>query len=138
MSTLTSNTTAPVSTTASYKGWWLRDPTDPGRDMEIDVTQFEWAQPEESAKFNPVGRKRAVVVSDEIRGVMATLYIEFVEEDKYNNFKELRYTQRVLLLQAPTGDQWYIRFIGEFTMTLENVTTPYRKGHVDFIQVDPA
>lgn len=138
MSTLTSPASTAQSTTASYTGWWLRDPTDPGRDMEIDVTKFEWAQPEEAAVFKPIGRDRAVVISDEVRGVDATLYIETVDEAAYNNFKELRYTQRVLLLQAPTGDQWYIKFVGPLQMQLENVVTPYRKLQVDFVQVNPA
>lgn len=134
---------SPPSTTASatvtLTAWWLKDVKAPALNREIDVLgPLRSERRESQGVFRTLGRDRPVVVSGPLTGEEGELVVDFVDQAEYDDFEALRETQRVLLLQSPFGDSYYVR-LGENRRTsfeAANGADRFREVTVGFIEVD--
>lgn len=109
MAVVASSATANVTNTHAADDFWLKDPADPGRNMTLAVIPpFVVDEPEPQETLEVIGRRLALVVSGLIQSARGTVALEFYR-DELEAFRTLRRSQRVLLLSAPWGDQWYVR-----------------------------
>lgn len=100
---------------------WLKDPLNPGANVQLDVEANGGAVSSSSTEsqlvMQPAGRPDPVVLSDVIGDeLLGGLQLVLVNDQQWIAFEHLRDAQRTLLLQLPNGDlvgeQHYIR-LGE-------------------------
>ena len=108
---VTSAVSSPASITGTANAPWLKDPLDPTRNMELDITgdEFVYSGDSSTGSFDPLGRRNPIVISDVVKGEefdFTAYVLTKAEEDK---FDVLYNSVRTLLLQLPDGRQWYIR-----------------------------
>lgn len=128
-----------AAATVTFAAWWLKDPADPTLNREVDVQQpLRSERREQQGVFRTLGRDRPVVVTGPITGEEGELTIVFVTDAEFDAFEALRATQRVLLLQSPFDDNYYVR-LGDTRRTefmAANGTTRYREVSIGFIEVN--
>lgn len=111
-------TAGPVQVTLTQ--FWLKDPLTPALNA---VVRLELDQPkvktiEQQTPFRPLGRVTAVVVSDSvIESPDFDLNFICKTDADWTALDALRATQHTLLLQADSGEQWYVRLGPEESRT---------------------
>lgn len=125
--------------TVTSDAWWLKDPEDPTLNREVDVRgPLRTERREEQAVFRPLGRDRPVVVSGSLTGEEGEVEIDVFTQTAFDEIEALRATQRVLLLQSPFEDQWYVRLgparRSEFTYAAGSER--HRTVTIGFVEVD--
>lgn len=114
MATISSADSASVAATPGFDGWWLKDPRDPSINREVDGETKDTTSDEPQGVFLPLGASVPVVTSSAIVGDAGTVEVLCMTDAEFVGLTALRETQRVLLLQSPEGEQWYVRLGGPF------------------------
>jgi hypothetical protein len=131
----------PAATTSGTdpKRWWLKDPLDPTKSMQVDLLQdsFHYKETEAQAMYDPLGRNRNIIVADVVYGKEITATLDFLVEAEYDAFTALRRSQRTLLLQRPwNNDSWFVRIRDAIEVNEFN-TTPIRyQIDLEMVEVD--
>jgi hypothetical protein len=138
--TISSAASTTAAATAASSAWWLKDPTLASLDATVEVVlPFDTDRAERQGVFEPLGREFPVVVADALLGESGTLTIDCYTGTAYTQLEALRATQRVLLLQSPLGDQWYVR-LGDnrrASMTFApSASLATRTITIDWVEVD--
>lgn len=99
--------------------WWLRDPLDPSRDMEIAQIDFSKSFHVDAEEFRPVGRTYSVVVqSNTPRSEMFYINCYVETEEDIEKIERMLRSDRTLIIQSNTAGQvWFIRVSGMVTST---------------------
>lgn len=129
--------TATVATTST--AWWLKDPLDSTANVAVRVEPGpQTDRIERSTAFYPLGRARPVVISDVVTGADGAVKLVTFAPSEYTALVSLMTRQRVLLLQSPFGEQWYIRLMGDRKSQLNESTAsaPYRIHDLTYLEVD--
>lgn len=130
-----SDPTSTQNVAVSLTGWWLKDPIDPARNMEVPLKRpHNQSRAERAALFAPLGRLTPVIVSDTTVGARQGRMV-FVEDlaDLTALYKLLD-SQRVLLLQGKNA-QWYLRVFGE--VSIAELAPAKREIGCSYVQSDP-
>lgn len=117
--------------------WWLKDPYNSNNSMKFAAAgdSFDITESEDSAEFNPLGRKHLIIVSDVMRGErLDNIRLTTLGWAEYEKFKYLRRAQRVLLLQAPFRKQWYVRLGKQLDEKVISTTDEYRELSISAIE----
>lgn len=130
MATIASDNSTAAPAVLALGGWWLKDPTDPTLNLEVDGHTVEFQTDEPQGVFLPLGAEHPVVVSEAITGAAGTLDVLCLTQAEYDSLVTLRGTQRVLLLQSPLGDSWYVRLRGPFQVVGEHADESHRARRV--------
>lgn len=142
MATIVSPFTSSQSVTAASgasPSWWLKDPLNPAVNIAINPqNQHDSDRAEHSTAFYPLGRTRPVVVADAMTGADGKLELLTFTAVDYTALLVMVNLQRVLLLQSPYGEQWYVRMMGKRSSKLfaGAAANPYRLTIVDYLEVD--
>lgn len=134
---LASTTTAAV--TAAPTSWWLKDPTDATVNQAVNVNQPpKTSRVEQSGAFYPLGRTRPVVVADAMTGDDGAIGLLTLTAAAYTALLVLLKRQRVLFLESPFGESWYVRLMGSRDTTLSRsaAAAPYRQTSVTYVETD--
>lgn len=134
---LASTTTSPV--TAAPTSWWLKDPTDATVNQPINVNQPpKTSRTEQSGVFYPLGRTRPIVVADAMTGADGSVNILTLTAAAYTGLLALLNRQRVLFLESPFGESWYVRLTNSRDTTLQRsaAAAPYRQTSVTYVETD--
>lgn len=117
-------------------GWLLKDPvTNKTIDLPLVNPPFKHMKPEQQAKFNPLGRTRVIIVSDQIQGEEFDFEMLFMSRLAFSEFSDLRALQRTLLLQrTETSQQWYVRLGSDFKVQEPN--TGVIEAQINAVEVD--
>lgn len=120
MATVSSQPSASVSVVVPSNGWWLRDPLDPTTDTRVQVAPgFEQGREERGGVFAPLGRSLKVGVFDVVSGADGAYTFVTKDQTEFLAVRALLVRQSVLLLQSPFGEQFYVRFYGRRSWTLD-------------------
>lgn len=126
--------------TISADRWWLKCLRDPGLSMKLHFhgERLVLTSVERGGVFRPIGRSKAVVVSDVEGSEEGVLELAFLTPERYSAFETLRRLRETLLLQSPYGDHLYIRFVGSRVagFTLGPPYVPKRVVTVPFVEVE--
>lgn len=138
--TVASDWSASAALTPTVTSWWLKDVVDPTRNIvvRINSSTFETRRSERQGVFAPLGRTKAVVISDVIAGESGSLELSFIDDAAFNAFEKIRSGQRALLLQSPYGHSLYVRLGAERRASVllgGDRRTPKRVVSVDFVEV---
>jgi len=111
--------TSTVTATVTISEWQLKVPQKPSLNMSLPNAMAQTqgkvgpALPitshESLGMFSPLGRTRRVPVYDTILGQVLSVILEITSQSVYGQLVAIRNNQQTVLLQAPTGDQWYLR-----------------------------
>lgn len=130
----------------SLPSWWLKDPLDPTRNVAIQMApgSLELVYTEALVVFEPLGRADHVVLTDSVvRLAKLGLEVAYFSTAQRDALVRLQSGQRPLLLQDPTGRQWYVR-VGSELRVMEALTPDRRStpsvphGRVVFRAVEVA
>lgn len=125
--------------TVTSDAWWLKDPEDPTLNREVDVRgPLRTERREEQSVFRPLGRTRPLVVTGALTGEEGEIEIDLFTQDDYDDLEALRSTQRVLLLQSPFEEQWYVRLgpVRRSEFAYAAGTERHRVVTIGFVEVD--
>jgi hypothetical protein len=90
---------------------WSRDvPGLNGMQVEVPGPSLAMTRPEQQASYSPLGRMTKITVRDTVQGEEFDLRFQFYSLEEYEAFNKIRAGQRVVLLKAYTGQQWWISF----------------------------
>jgi len=135
------------STTVELKKWILKNLFIESMEyiyLDIEQQELDIESGEDKAAFNPLGqvgdrrKTNKIVVKDSIRGDKFPLTMGFIGNESYDEFVEMRDSQRVLFLQAPMPNgAWFMTFDSPVRYKVKNMNDPiYRQVQVDVIEVD--
>jgi hypothetical protein len=125
--------------------WWLADPTDASRRMPVNVAATSLTTTEAQGVYEPLGRAKAVVISDGAKAQRGELTVRARDATEKAAITTLLSGDRPLLLQSVLGDVWFIRVTGDRKWTLlraqplEAEASPIRSFHeivLPWIEVD--
>lgn len=135
MASLSSAPSAVDTETLTLTDWWLKDPLAPAGNIVVlpEGPELEITYPEEAAAFSPLGRSRKVVVGSAEKGAEFALTLFFATRVAYDALAALRALRRTLLLQSPSGDNWYVRIV---SVGLRRGLGGQRRAVVAFVEVD--
>lgn len=137
--TVSAWTTAGAQTLTATK-WWLKSLADVAYSQIINVHSdtVESTSIERGGVFHPLGRAKAVVLSDVVGGEVMGLELAFVTEPDYQLFEALRARQETLLLQSPYGHHLYCRLGGTRSAMFSTHPSGVAKRvvTVQFVEVD--
>jgi len=98
--------------------WWLKDPLVPALNIRLWVHEHSSKRPRSRGVFSPLvsdlnRQARKIIVSGPQYGWEGDLTAVFIPEDdgtedSWEKFQVINDPGRVLLLQAPNGEQWYV------------------------------
>jgi hypothetical protein len=93
--------------------WWLKDPSNHTLNMRLSLTDgpFERKSTDRQNVLSPVGRPDPVVLSDVPSLPIISATFQFLSDEDYQDYEQLRASRKTLLFQGPYPmGQWYIRF----------------------------
>lgn len=131
---------AEVSLTAVT--WWLKDITDPTRNLAIRVKTEPTAvgTTNTAVVFQPMGADFPKVVTEGFKGDTIPLQI-VVDMAEHVSLRRLLESRRTLFLQSDADRAWWVRPVGEIgapiQVTGKRKTAPLRFVNVTFVQVAP-
>lgn len=137
MAVIASLPSTTASVTITIASWWLKDPLDASADLAVNVNSPKNHIGEQSGTFYPLGATFPVVVADAINGDDGTIEMLSLTDAEYKALMVLLRKQRVLLLQSPYGEQWYVRFNvpRERELMPSSAGSPYRKYTASYVEV---
>lgn len=108
-----------VTATVTISEWWMKVPQKPSLNLKL-VDAMAQSQGkvgpalpstshESIGMFAPIGRTKRVPVYDTVLGGVLSIVLEFITKAAHDAFVAIRNNQQTILLQSPTGDQWYLR-----------------------------
>lgn len=104
-----------ASTTATAwqsRSWWLKSPSYPDLNIPVEVGGVSALEQDAGqGVFQPLGRRRPIVVSETRSGFRGTVRFVFDDAPARAEFDELLDLAEPLLLQAPPTDSWDDRFV---------------------------
>lgn len=106
---LVSPASTAVATTVVNDGWWLKDPLDPTRNMQVRVARPSFRRREPQAVEDVLGSALPAVSSDGVKGAEGTLRLRTLSAAERAALWLLTGSGRTLLLQTVWGDNWYVR-----------------------------
>jgi hypothetical protein len=112
MALINSAASATVSATVLPTSWWLKNPVDPTKNMAIRTPGWAPTQNKKTAKFDPPARSYSVVLHGPNMGDEGPLLVRTLSAAEYAALKALLDSNRTLLLQTVTGQQWYVEVSG--------------------------
>lgn len=112
MAELVSEASSVVTATPDFLDWWLKDPSDPTRNIAVDVVDWEPTRAVNTGVYAPRGRTEAVVASGDILGMAGTLVLRTLSKAVYDSAQTLIRSKRTLLLQSVLPQQWYVKLSG--------------------------
>lgn len=124
MPIITSSAGGTVTATVSPTRCWLKDPTDPTRNIAVHLVSWAPKQNKKAAKFDPPGRTRSIVLHGTDMGDEGPLEVRTESKTEYDALKLLLDSNRVLLLQNVLGEQWYVEVIDGPQRTPERAQAP--------------
>jgi hypothetical protein len=116
---LVSEPLLPIEVNLILDSWWLKDPRDPGRNIKLWLAGDELGitYPRAQGIFSPLGRKHKLVVSDIVQGAEFQHTCFFNTQSWYDQFRQLAMSNRILLLQNPLQEQWYVNVVNDVEVT---------------------
>lgn len=146
MATLSGTPSASDSDTLVLTTSWLKDPLDPTRNTAVDLVVWDPQEHHTAGVFYPRRdvdqaeadgdeTARAVVVQGPIYGEEGTATFRTWNRAAFDTVRRLLRSRRTLLLQRPTGEQWYLRVSGHVgrrqirALPRPDETTPVRHAH---------
>lgn len=116
--------------------WWLKpiDHLELARSFEMKGPNWKRRSNEQASFYNPIGRDRAVKVSDVIMGDEFSFTVFILSQQDEDDLEEMR-RSGIILVQAPASDgrQWYCNFENLFDVDEQVVAaTPYRELTISF------
>lgn len=92
--------------------WWLKSVQNPALNMPVTVhSQQEITRPARQGRFQPLGARRAIVVSDTQGPAQGTITFRCDTDAQAAALDQLLADQGVLLLQGAPGDHWTDRYV---------------------------
>lgn len=92
--------------------WWLKSVQNPALNMPVTVhSQQEISRPARQGRFQPLGARRAIVVSDTQGPAQGTITFRCDTDAQAAALDLLLADQGVLLLQGAPGDHWTDRYV---------------------------
>lgn len=108
-----------ILTTASY-GWRLKQLANPANNWQfhpaLSDLEFHLTYDEAQGVDHPLGRSRETVTSDSVTGAHVPWDALMLSDTEYASYTTLRTAMTPMLLQAPWGEQWYVRFTGQHSV----------------------
>lgn len=131
---------------ASFR-FWLKDPVAPSLNMPLPLENDEYSQPRSEGTFRPLvaeGRTAtAIVVTGPLGGREGQWSLIFTPklggQTTWDKFAAIRLSGRVLLWQLPTGEQYYVKLVGELP-TRWDVRwdqARWRRAEIGYVETDP-
>lgn len=108
-----------TSSSTSWSGttWWIKDPLDPAKNLEVYVhSQADRQRAARQGVFQPLGATYAAVVSDTRGTPSGTIVLRLDTAEEQDALDELLDAGNSLLVQAPAADFWpdrYVRFLDQ-------------------------
>lgn len=133
-------TTAAAPVTVTYTRWWYCAPQSAAGKLTLpwpfgDIT---WTRRQPQTVIDALGRTTPVVLNGTRKGRTGTLRLVCRGLATYTDAQALLDTQLTLLVQSPTGEQWYVA-AGDVTETWRAdaslTTDPYRVLEVKVTEV---
>lgn len=131
------STTANVTTVED--DWWIKDLDVPADNLLVTVAMesLPIQTPQTQAIFEPLGGVYDIVVMEEaIRSDRFDLTVDFISDTQYNKLVALRAKNKTLLLQSPSGDQWYFVFGPGWAEEIRSTAEPWRFITFNVIEVE--
>lgn len=130
-----------VSNDANTIYWWLIDCETmstsgvatltgiPGAAIPLNVKNTDLSETlsETQAQHITLGSEYTTILADTIKAAEFNLIVDFLDDSDWQQFISLRNLQKVLLLTAPYGAQWYVRIGSDVIPTLINAESVYRE-----------
>jgi hypothetical protein len=140
MATLSSPTATTAGVTAIPNGWWLKDPLNPAANVFVgpDGSSIKTSQPDKAGTFDILGKQRPIVVSDGPGGesLQSLTLLTYTPAD-YTALKAITNAARVLLVQSPFGEQWYVWILKrDRDLSPSTPVAPWRHTTLDVVEVD--
>jgi hypothetical protein len=101
-----------LSATLTVTDFYVVDPQDLVRLVLPQIGDITLSSPMPQGRFDPLGRKYAVTVSDVPKGEDITLRLAFNSQAEFDAFESLRLSQHVLFIQTPGQRSWYVTLGG--------------------------
>jgi hypothetical protein len=133
--------TATATAALTGAGWVLRPVLAPAQAAVLHVhsESVTWQSEERQSALYPLGRARAIVLSDVVGGERLDIELAMLSEAEYATFEAIRARMDVLLLQSSYGDHRYVR-IGSARSATHVLNGGGPRKYVvkaSFIEVDP-
>jgi hypothetical protein len=109
---LSSGPSGVLSATLTVTDFYVVDPQDLVRLVLPQIGDITLSSPMPQGRFDPLGRKYAVTVSDVPKGEDITLRLAFNSQAEFDAFESLRLSQHVLFIQTPGQRSWYVTLGG--------------------------
>jgi len=108
----------------------------PGAAIPLNVinTSLSNTISEIQAQHDILGSDYVTIIADTILGADISFEVDFLNLASYNAFVALRALQKTLLLQAPYGAQWYMRFDSDVTPVVNNAADVYQTVSFNLIE----
>lgn len=110
-SPLASDPSASALVVVDSEVWGLRDPLDVETEARALVTDHKTTTREQIQTYRPAGRSLPLVESEGVGGEDGTIRVHIDSLAERRNLRGLLRRPSTMLLQAPSGDQWYVRFL---------------------------
>lgn len=92
--------------------WWLKSVTSPALNQLVTIdSEPGYQRPGRQGRFQPLGRSRAIVVSDSRGTDQGTIVLRIDTDSAAAALEELYENGGTLLLQGPPGNHWTDRYI---------------------------
>ncbi len=91
--------------------WGLRDPLDPAVEVRALVVDHKTTTKELTSVYRPAGRSLPLVESEGVQGEDGNVRIHVDSLAERHNLRGLLRRPAPMLLQSPSGDRWYVRFL---------------------------
>jgi hypothetical protein len=108
---------APSSTASAAltltSSWWFKDLDDPSININPRVTAIDQSITEDADPFRVDGRANPVVIAGTVSGADGTLSVHTKGLAEWDALAAFARLQRAFLIQAPDGQQWMVRLVGD-------------------------
>ena len=95
--------------------------------LNVKNTDLSETLVETQAQHITLGSEYTTILADTIKAAEFNLLVDFLDDFSWQQFISLRNKQKVLLLTAPYGAQWYVRIGSDVIPTLINAESVYRE-----------
>ena len=134
---------ASAETSLTAVTWWLKDPTDPTKNVPIKVIADptpDISTGNTAAVFHTLGSKYPKVVTEGYRADTIPVGI-LVERDEHIPLRALLESRKTLFLVSDVDESWWVRPVGDLGAPVLDVqdrtSNPRRIVSVTFVEVAP-